>query len=491
MRNRENRFVTKGVLAMYMDKDYLLTTNCAKRLFWEHAVDQPIIDYHCHLVPQQIYEDRNFNNISEAWLTEGNHYGDHYKWRLMRANGTPEELVTGNGDPREKFRAFAAALDQAWGNPVFEWCHMELRYWFGINDVLTSATADDVYDRCNTMLATPEFSRKNLIRRARVKALTTTDDPIDDLHYHELLAAQEQENGFKVLPGFRPDKALNIDRAGFAAYMEKLVEVSGVAISTFGDIVAALTARIDYFAAHGCSICDHAMDSVVYAEATDAELDAIVAKALAGEALSAHEVAQYRSALIAALLPVYHERNWTNQFHMHALRDLNSARFAEMGSDTGFDSINDEPAVAVPLARLLDGAYRAGKLHRTILYSLNPADMPQLVTVMQCFQANEDGVAGKVQLGTAWWFNDTRNGMRAQLKALMDGGLLGHFVGMLTDSRSFMSYPRHEYFRRVLCELLGEMVERGQIPADEKRLGELVENVSFNNAAKYFGFLND
>lgn len=472
---------------MYMDKDYLLTTGTARELFHNHAEDMPIIDYHCHLVPQQIYENRNFSNISEAWLTEGNNYGDHYKWRLMRANGVDEELITGNGDPYQKFLAYAATLDNAYGNPVFEWTHMELRYWFGIDDVLSSKTAPDIWHRCNELLATPEFTRKNLIRRAKVRALTTTDDPVDDLRYHELLAQQESENGFKVLPGFRPDKALNIDRAGFGEYLQKLGDAANRDVRSFDDVVAALQSRIDYFADHGCRICDHAMDSVRYVEATSSELDVIVAKAAAGKELAPREVQAYRTELINALLPIYFDHDWTNQFHMHALRDLNSQQFAKMGPDTGYDAINDEPGIAQPVGRYLDHASRLGKLPRTVLYSLNPSDWPQLVSVMQCFQG---GQPGKLQLGTAWWFNDSRDGMRDQLRCLMNGGLIGHFVGMLTDSRSFLSYPRHEYFRRVLCELLGEMVERGQLPHDMDRLGSLVEDVSFNNAKKYFGFLD-
>lgn len=471
---------------MFLDQDFLLTTDTAKKLFNDYAKEMPIIDYHCHLNPKEIYEDKNFNNITEAWLTEGNHFGDHYKWRLMRANGVPEELVTGDGDPYEKFLAFAGVLEKAYGNPIFEWCHLELRRFFGIEEVLTTETAPKIWAEANEKIVQKEFSRKNLIRNMNVKALSTTDDPIDDLHYHELLKEQEAENGFKVIPGFRPDKALNIQKDTFADYMDQLAEVSGVAINHFADVVAALEKRVEYFEAHGGNICDHAMDIVTYEDATTEELDAILVKARKKVALTEKEIAQYRSALLVALIKVYSDHDWTMQYHMHALRDLNTATFGEMGPDTGFDAINDE-RVAIALGKLLDAGTQQGELPGTIIYSLNQNDWMQLLTVMGCFQG---GVKQKIQFGTAWWFNDTRSGMRKQLQMLMEQSLLGNFIGMLTDSRSFLSYPRHEYFRRVLCELLGEMVERGQIPNDEKRLGQMVQDISFNNAADYFKFLN-
>ncbi|WP_427814587.1 glucuronate isomerase (plasmid) [Enterococcus sp. 22-H-5-01] len=470
---------------MFLDQDFLLTTDVAKKLFNDYAKEMPIIDYHCHLNPKEIYEDKNFNNITEAWLTEGNNFGDHYKWRLMRANGVPEELITGNGDPYEKFLAFAGVLEKAYGNPIFEWCHLELRRFFDIETVLTTETAPEIWEQANQKLAASAFSRKSLIRNMKVKALSTTDDPIDDLHYHELLKAQEKENGFKVIPGFRPDKALNIHKNEFSDYMDRLSEVSGVKIEHFKDVVSALEKRVEYFEKYGCTICDHALDSVDYQEATIEELDEILVKALQKETLNSKEVAQYRSALLVALIKVYADHEWTMQYHMHALRNLNATTFDMMGPDTGYDAINDE-AVAVSLGRLLEAGYKEGELPKTIIYSLNQNDWMQLLTVMACFQG---GMKQKIQFGTAWWFNDTRTGMRNQLQMLMEQSLLGNFIGMLTDSRSFLSYPRHEYFRRVLCELLGEMVERGQIPNDEERLGKMVQDISFNNADEYFGFL--
>ncbi len=470
---------------MLLDQNFFLTTDTAKRLFNEYAKDMPIIDYHCHLNPKEIYDDKNFNNLTEAWLTEGNHFGDHYKWRLMRANGVPEELITGDGDPYQKFLAFAGVLEKAYGNPIFEWCHLELRRFFGINEVLTTESAPEIWKNANEKIVQGDFSRKNLIRRMNVKALSTTDDPIDDLHYHELLKEQENENGFKVIPGFRPDKVLNIQKSTFANYINQLAEASGVKIQSFEDILIALEKRVDYFEQHGCTICDHALDFVDYEEATTEELDSIVDKACKKTALTNKEIAQYRTALLVALMGIYAKHEWTMQYHIHALRDLNSANYALMGADTGFDAINDQP-IAIALGKLLNAAHSKGDLPRIVLYSLNQNDWMQLLTVAGCFQG---GMKQKIQFGTAWWFNDTRTGMRKQLSLLMEQSLLGNFIGMLTDSRSFLSYPRHEYFRRVLCELLGEMVERGQLPNDEKRLGKMVQDISFNNAAAYFRFL--
>lgn len=472
---------------MFLDDDFLLTTKEAKILFKDYGKDMPIIDYHCHLNPKEIYEDKNFNNITEAWLTEGNNFGDHYKWRLMRANGVPEELITGNGDPYEKFLAFAGTLEKAYGNPILEWCHLELRRFFGIEEVLNTETAPKIWQEANEKIVTKEFSRRNLIKGMKVKALSTTDDPIDDLHYHELLKAEEEQNGFKVIPGFRPDKALNINLPTFPDYMNKLEAVSGVAIHAFSDVVTALEKRVDYFAAHSCNICDHALDSIQYEEANETELDAILEKARNKETLSVKEIHQYRTALLISLMKIYSDHDWTMQYHMHAYRDLNAETFAKMGPDTGFDAINDNEPCAVALAQLLSAGYQKGTLPRTILYSLNQNDWLPILTVMGCFQG---GMKQKIQFGTAWWFADTRSGMRKQMENLMEESLLGNFIGMLTDSRSFLSYPRHEYFRRVLCELLGEMVERGQIPWDEKRLGQMVQDISFNNAKEYFKFLD-
>lgn len=477
--------IVEGVyLCMFLDEDFLLTTPMAKKLFHDYAAEMPIIDYHCHLDPKEIYEDKNFNNITEAWLTEGNNFGDHYKWRLMRANGVPEELITGNGDPYEKFLAFAGVLEKAYGNLIFEWCHLELRRFFGIEEVLTIETAPKIWEEANKKIVTETFSRRQLIRNMHVKALSTTDDPTDDLHYHELIKKEEATNGFKVIPGFRPDKILNIQVDTFTDYLEKLAKVSGVMIEQFSDIKKALEKRVEYFEEHGGNICDHGLDSVQYAEETEEELNEILAKRKARKQLTEIEIAKYRTGVLLSLMKIYTDHDWTVQFHMHALRNLNKIAFEKMGADVGFDAINDEQ-VAVMTGKLLNACNENGALPKLVLYSLNQNDWMQLLTVMGCFQG---GRKQKMQFGTAWWFDDTRSGMRKQLKMLMEQSLLGNFIGMLTDSLSFLSYPRHEYFRRVLCELLGEMVERGQIPADEKRLGKMVQDISYNNAEEYFQF---
>lgn len=472
---------------MFLDEDFLLTTDVAKKLYHQYAKNMPIIDYHCHLSPKEIYEDKNFNNLTEAWLTEGNNFGDHYKWRLMRANGVEEAFITGKGDDYEKFLAFARTLEKAVGNPIFEWCHLELRRFFNVDEVLNTKTAPLIWEKVNKKIITEQFSRKKYIQMMNVKALSTTDDPIDDLHYHELLAEQEKENGFKVIPGFRPDKALNIHLDSYANYVTKLSEVVGFKIQDFDDLIKALALRVDYFAAHGGNICDHALDQFTYQEASKEELNKIVAKALNKEELTELEMNQYKTAFLIELMAIYHEHNWTMQYHIHALRNLNSKQFQQLGPDTGFDAIADF-SLAKSLGQLLDAGEQRSILPKTILYSLNQNDWMQLLTIMGCFEGGN--TPQRIQFGTAWWFNDTRSNMRKQLTMLMEQSLLGNFVGMLTDSRSFLSYPRHEYFRRVLCELLGEMVERGQVPEDERWLGQIVQDISFNNAKDYFAFLD-
>jgi len=465
---------------MFLNDDFLLTTPMAKALFHNHAKNMPIVDYHCHLSPQEILDDGNFATITEAWLG-GDNYGDHYKWRLMRTNGVPERLITGDGADFDKFYAWAGTLEKALGNPLYVWAHLELKRFFGIDTVLTRDTAREVYDAANLLLATPEFSRRSLIRSMNVKIVVTTDDPADDLHVHELLGS---ETAFRVLPAFRPDKALNIDQAGYPAYLETLGAASGVTIDGFADVVEALSRRVDFFHTRGSRLSDHALDIVVYADATDAELDAIVTAARAGTTLDATEIAQYRTALLKALMRIYNVKDWTMQFHIHAMRNINEPGFARMGADTGYDAINDRN-IAEPLARLFNAMETEDAVPRTIIFSLNPNDWLPLVTLMASYQKD---VVQKLQLGNAWWHNDTRNGMRTQLSVFAEESLLSNFVGMLTDSRSFLSYPRHEYFRRILCELLGEWAALGEVPDDEEVLGRMVEDISYNNANTYFGF---
>lgn len=471
---------------MFLDDDFLLTTKTARTLFHEYAEKLPIIDYHCHLNPAEIYEDGNFPGIVAVWLggrqPDGHYYGDHYKWRLMRANGVPERLITGDGSDWEKFQAFASTMERAIGNPVYLWTHLELRRIFGINEDLNATTARGIFERANELLATPEFSRRNLIRRFHVQVVCTTDDPADDLRYHKELKA---EKAFRVIPAYRPDKALNVDQPTFGPWVDRLEQVTGSPIHRFEDLTSALAARVDYFHELGGRLSDHALDVVTYDEATDAELDRIVSKARAGkEALTPLEVSQYRTALLKALMRIYHAKNWTMQLHIHAARNLNTRMFGVEGPDTGFDGLWDHPLVA-PLAKLLDAVAREDAVPRTLIYSLNPEDWLPIAALFGCFQG---GTAQKLALGNAWWFNDTRSGIRRQLTVQAEQSLLGNFVGMTTDSRSFLSYPRHEYFRRIFCELVGEWAERGEITGDIEALGALTRDVSYDNAKNYFAF---
>ena len=462
---------------MFLDENFLLTNAPAKKLFNDYASKMPIIDYHCHLDPSEIYEDKNFKNITAAWL-----YGDHYKWRLMRANGVPESHVTGDASDYDKFLAWAATLPKAIGNPVYEWTHLELRRFFDVEETLTPESAPAIWEKVNAKLASKDFSRRNLIRNSNVKILCTTDDPIDDLRYHKLLAAEEET--FRVLPTFRPDKALNIDAATFLPWIASLSEVIGSKIDSFAALKDALKSRVKYFTENGGKLSDHAIDVLNYKEGTEAQADAILKKALAGETLCADEVALYRTELFSALIKMYHEFDWTMQIHFHAFRNNNTLMFNKIGPDTGFDSVNDS-SITAPFSALMDRAAKEDALPKTILYSLNANDYIVLLTTMACFQKD---IPGKIQLGSGWWFNDTRTGMIEQLTKLSEQGLLSQFVGMLTDSRSFLSYPRHEYFRRILCDLLGGLVERGQAPEDYALLGGIAEDISYNNANTYFGF---
>lgn len=471
---------------MFLGKDFLLTTDVAKRLYHNYAEDMPIIDYHCHLNPVEIYENKNFANLTEAWLVSGT-YGDHYKWRLERTNGVPEKYITGDADPYDKFMAWAYTIEHSIGNPLYEWTHLELKRFFGIDTILNTKTAPAIWEKANAMLATDEFKRRNLIKKFNVRVVCTTDDPIDDLKYHKLL---QSEKAFKTLPAFRPDKILNINKPGYGEYVDNLAKVSGVSINSFNDVVKALHQRLDFFASMGSKLADHALDTVEYADASDAELDAIVDKARNikdDEELTEVEVAQYRTALLKALMREYHKRDWTMQFHIHAYRDLNTDMFKQIGPDTGYDAMNDRP-IAEPIAKLFKSMEEEDAVPRTIFYSLNSNDWMPLATIMQCYQK---GTKQKLQLGSGWWFNDTREFMRKQLTVMSQESCLPNFVGMLTDSRSFLSWTRHEYFRRVLCELIGEWVQRGQLPDDEEVLGKMVRDISYNNAHDWFRFFED
>lgn len=468
---------------MFLNQDFLLTTDFAKKLFHNHAEKMPIIDYHCHLNPKEIYENKNFRDLAQVWINEG-HYGDHYKWRLMRANGVPEKYITGDADPYEKFLKWAETIEKSVGNPLYEWTHLELRRFFEIDTILNRKTAPAIREQANQLLATDDFKPRNLIKNSNVKVVCTTDDPVDDLQYHKLLQESEMENGFKVLPAFRPDKVLNIQNKEYADYVHKLATVSGVSIQNFSDLVSAVRNRIEYFHERGGRLSDHALDTFTYAETAPQQLDMIIKKALSKEDLNLNEINQYRTALLIELMRIYHEKGWVMQYHIHAYRNLNGPMFEKLGPDTGYDALNDR-SIAESYGKLFARAENEDIIPKTILYSLNPNDWLPLVTMMGCFQKD---TVQKLQLGCAWWFNDTRSGMRRQLEMFAEESLLPNFVGMLTDSRSFLSYPRHEYFRRVLCELFGEWAERGQIPDDEEQIGKIIEDIAYNNAYRYFGF---
>lgn len=465
-------------MSLFIHENFLLSGEFARRLYHDFAADQPIYDYHCHLPPQQIAENYRFNNLYDIWLK-----GDHYKWRAMRANGVPEALITGDADDKAKFFAWAKTVPATIGNPLYHWTHLELCRPFGITDKLLSPqTAENLWQECNVLLEQDAFSARGIMRQMKVRLVCTTDDPIDDLRHHRQIA---QESGFdiKVVPGWRPDKAFTVAAAGFCDYLQKLSAAADVNIVRFHHLCQALERRLDHFAAHGCKIADHALDTVVYAEADEATLDSILARRLAGETPNQHETAQFTTAVLLWLAAQYARRGWVQQYHIGALRNASSRQFQRLGPDIGCDSINDHP-LAVPLAKLLDAQHSQDKLPKTILYCLNPRDNEVIATMAGNFQG--DGEPGKMQFGSAWWFNDQLDGMTRQLTQLAQMGLLSRFVGMLTDSRSFLSYTRHDYFRRLLCSLIGGWVDKGEAPADLNLLGGMVENICFNNARDYF-----
>lgn len=466
-------------MRQFLSEDFLLYNDFAKRLYHEVAAPLPIIDFHCHLPPEQVANDYRFSNLTDIWLR-----GDHYKWRAMRSNGVDERLCTGSASDKEKFLAFARTVPATIGNPIFHWTHLELRRPFGItNIVLNESNAEQVWDQCNEMLASPEFSARAIMQKMKVEMVGTTDDPIDDLSAHKKVAADKEFN-VKMLPSWRPDKAFNIHLDTFAGYISRLSEVADVEIQTFADLCQALDNRIQHFADHGCCISDHALDVVCYAEATSTELDAILAKRLAGGSVSEQETAQFKTAVLVYLGKIYAERGWVQQYHIGALRNNNERMFNLLGPDTGFDSINDAE-VAEPLARLLNALDRDDALPKTILYCLNPRDNEVLATMCGNFQGG--GIEGKIQFGSGWWFNDQKDGMERQITQLAQLGLLSRFVGMLTDSRSFLSYTRHEYFRRILCQMIGSWVEKGEAPADFDLLSKMVADICYYNAKNYFG----
>lgn len=465
----------------FMDHDFLLENETASELYHRYAENMPILDYHCHLNPAEIAQDKQYRNITELWLG-----GDHYKWRAMRINGVDERYITGNADDYEKFMKWAETIKQCIGNPLYHWTHLELKRYFGIDELLGPQTVEKIWNTCNAMLKTKDFSARNLIRRSNVKILCTTDDPVDDLSFHTDLL---KDNTFdvKVLPAFRPDKAVNIDKSGFADYIRKLASVSGIDIKGIDDLKSALLKRIEYFHAAGCRISDHGLDRIVYQDVRNTNgrdlLQTAFSKGMSGEPMTGEESGLYKTEILLFLGRQYARLGWVMQLHMNVMRNNNSRMMRKLGPDTGFDAIGDWNCASA-LSRFLDVLDETYELPKTILYSLNPSDNEVLGTLIGCFHGG--GIPGKMQLGSAWWFNDQKDGMEKQLIALANLGLLSRFVGMLTDSRSFLSYTRHEYFRRILCNLLGKWAQNGEAPWDMNLLGEMVQNICYNNAVNYF-----
>lgn len=462
----------------FLDDDFLLTTPTARRLY-QVARSMPILDYHCHLDPKEIAQDRRFENITQVWLG-----GDHYKWRLMRANGVDEAYITGDAPDREKFQKWAETLELAIGNPLYHWSHLELRRYFGYEGVLNGDTAQEVWELCNQKLQEPGMSARNLIANSGVTLVCTTDDPADSLEWHQQLA-QDSSFPVKVLPAWRPDAAMGLERPEYLDYLQRLGQAAGVEIRTYADLKEALLSRMAFFDKMGCRASDHALTVAVCQPASEEELERVFQKRLEGEPLTQEELAAFQTGFLRFVAGEYKRLGWVMQLHYGCRRNNNTRMFHKLGRDTGYDAVlQGTPSLEV--AAFLDLLASQDALPRMVLYSLNPNDDESLNSVIGCFQ---DGTPlGRIQQGSAWWFNDHKAGMVKQLTAFANGGLLGNFIGMLTDSRSFLSYPRHEYFRRILCELLGAWVENGEYPADWKALEKMVRGVCYNNAVKFFGF---
>jgi len=463
----------------FMDEHFLLHSKTAQILYHDYAKGMPLIDYHCHLSPQQIAEDLNFQNLTQAWL-----YGDHYKWRAMRTNGVHEDFCTGKKPDVEKFNNWAATVPFTMRNPLYHWTHLELQRYFDIKDLLNTNSANIIYEQASAQLTTPAYSTKNLIRKMNVKIICTTDDPIDSLEYHKKIA----DSGFevKVIPAFRPDKAMEVSNSeGFIAYIKQLEAVTNLSISSFEDFLFALQNRHDFFATMGCTVSDHGLEEIYAEDFTGNEIEAIFNKVYGGKFLNELEQRKFKSCMLLHFAEWDWEKGWIQQYHLGALRNNNSRMMRLLGADTGWDSIGDF-SQAKNLAKFLNKLDSDDKLAKTILYNLNPADNELMATMIGNF--NDGSVAGKVQFGSAWWFLDQKDGIEKQLNALSNMGLVSRFVGMLTDSRSFLSYPRHEYFRRIVCNMFGNEIEQGELPKDLPLVGKIIQDISCNNATKYFGW---
>ena len=462
----------------FLDENFLLKTSTARQLYHEFARVMPVIDYHCHLPPAQIAADLQFENLTQAWL-----YGDHYKWRAMRANGVDESYCTGNKPDYKKFVKWAETVPYTLRNPLYHWTHLELQRYFDVYEILDGNSAHKIYETCTEKLQTPEYSVRNLLRKMQVKVVCTTDDPVDTLEYHQQLKNESFE--IPILPAFRPDSAMNVDNASaFNSYLTRLEAAANVSISSFKNYIDALKSRHDFFAANGCKVSDHGLEEMYAEDYTETEVEAIFDTVRCGKELNNLDRRKFKSAMLVLFAEWDWEKGWVQQYHLGALRNNNSRMMRELGADTGWDSIGDFPQ-ARGLSRFLSRLDGNDKLTKTILYNLNPADNELMATMIGNF--NDGSVAGKVQWGSAWWFLDQKDGMTKQINALSNMGLLSRFVGMLTDSRSFLSFPRHEYFRRLLCDLFGEEIEAGELPNDVAWVGKVIQDICFTNAKNYFG----
>lgn len=465
-------------MSTFIHDNFMLNNQTAVNLYHNYAKNLPIYDYHCHLSPKDIAENKKFENITELWLA-----GDHYKWRGMRAHGVDEKYITGDGNAKDKFEAWAKTVPYTLGNALYHWTHIELKKYFDIDELLNEESCERIWNKCNELLQQDDYSVQGLIKRSNVKVICTTDDPVDDLQYHEQIA-NLPDFPVKVLPTFRPDKGLEINKETFVPFVEELEKVTNKSFSSFKDYVQAIEERVQYFHEKGCRVSDHGLSEIPFAHYDDSELDSIFQTGRNGDTVSIEDERKFKTGILKVLAKAYKQRDWAMQIHFGAIRNNNTKMFKKLGPDVGFDSISDQGEVAAPLNALLNAFEQEDSLPKTILYNLNPVHNELIGSTIQNFQSA--GVAGKIQFGSGWWFNDTKPGMIRQMTALADQGLFMHFVGMLTDSRSFISYSRHEYFRRILCNLIGQWVEDGEVPNDENLLQMMVENICFNNAKNYF-----